>query len=69
MLKYRFKKYINDIETKAQSFRYRSLLSEQNQNILIWSASFWNESRTLQSVPKLFKIEWEGFGDFLKFKN
>jgi hypothetical protein len=24
--------------TKAQTFRYRSLLSEQNQNDLIWSA-------------------------------
>jgi hypothetical protein len=31
-------------ETKAQTFRYRSLLSEQNQNVLIWSAYYWNKS-------------------------
>jgi hypothetical protein len=58
-----------DIETKAQTFRYRSLLSEIKQNILISSAYYRNESRTFQSVPKLFKIESERFGDFLKFKN
>ncbi len=29
---------VNDIETKAKTFRYRSFLSEQNQNVLIWSA-------------------------------
>ncbi len=69
LLKYRFKKYINDNETKAQTFRYRSLLSEQKQNIMIWSACYGNESRTFQSVSKLFKIETERFGDFLKFKN
>ncbi len=50
-------------------FRYRSLLSEQNQNVLISSGYYRNESRTLQCVPKLFKIESERFGDFLKFKN
>jgi hypothetical protein len=69
LLKYRLKKYINDIETKTQTFRYRSLLSEQKQKIMIWSACYGNESRTFQSVPKLFKIETERFGDFLKFKN
>ena len=59
---------VNDIETKAQTFRYRSLLSEQNQNVLIWSAYYWNKSRTFQSVPKLFKIELERFGAFLSSK-
>ena len=54
------------IETKAQTFRYRSLLSEQYQNVMIWSAYFRNESRTFQSVPKLFKIESERFGDFFQ---
>ena len=45
-----------DIDMKAQTFQYQSLLSEQNQNILIWFAYYRNKSRTFQSVPKLFKI-------------
>ncbi len=53
-----------EIETKAQTFRYRSLLSEKYQNVLIWSAYYRNKSRTFQSVPKLFKIESERFGVF-----
>jgi hypothetical protein len=53
-----------EIKTKAQTFQYRSLLSEQNQNILIWSAYYRNESRTFQSVPKLFQIGTERFGVF-----
>ncbi len=53
-----------EIETKAETFRYRSLLSEQNQNLLIWSAYYRNKSRTFQSVPKLFKIKLERFGVF-----
>ena len=56
-------------ESRAQTFRYRRLLSKQNQNILNWSAYYWNKSRTFQSVPKLFKIESEHFGVFIKFKN
>jgi hypothetical protein len=68
-----FKKYLKEggivcifweIETKAQTFRYRSLLPEQNQNVLIWSAYYRNKSRTFQSVPKLFKIELERFSVF-----
>jgi hypothetical protein len=58
-----------EIKTKAQTFRYRSLLSEQNQNVLIWSPYYWNKNRTFQSVPKLFKIKSERFGVFFKFKN
>jgi hypothetical protein len=58
---------VNDIETKVHTFRYRSLLSEQNQNVFIWSIYHRNESRMFQSVPKLFKIELEHFGDFVKF--
>ncbi len=58
-----------EIKTKAQTFRYRSLLSEQNQKFLIWSAYYWNKNRTFQSVPKLFKIKSECFGVFFKFKN
>ena len=56
-------------ESRAQTFRYRSLLSKQNQNIQNWSAYYRNKSRTFQSVQKLFKIEAERFGVFLKFKN
>jgi hypothetical protein len=37
---------VNDIETKGQTFRYRSLLSERKQNVLIWSAYSRNESKT-----------------------
>jgi hypothetical protein len=44
-----------ETETKAQTFRYRSLLSEQNQNVLIWSAYYLSKSRTFQSVPKCLK--------------
>jgi hypothetical protein len=29
---------VNNIETKAKTLRYRSLLSERKQNVLIWSA-------------------------------
>jgi len=46
-----------DIERFVLSFQYQSLLSEQNQNVLIWSAYYRNKSRTFQSVPKLIKIE------------
>jgi hypothetical protein len=38
---------INYIETKEKKFRYRSLLSEQNQNVLIWSAYYRNKSERL----------------------
>ncbi len=58
-----------EIETKAQTFRYWSLLWEQNQNVLIWSAYYRNKSRTFQSVPKLFKIGLERFGVILKLIN
>jgi hypothetical protein len=37
---------VNDIETKGQTFRYRSLLSEQKQNVLFWSPYYRNESKT-----------------------
>ena len=60
---------ISTIETKAQTFRYRSLLSEQNQNVLIWSACNRNKIGTFLSAPKLFKIKSKRFSDFLKFKN
>ncbi len=42
---------ISTIETKAQMFRYRSLLSEQNQNVLIWSAYNRNKIGTFLFVP------------------
>jgi hypothetical protein len=41
-----FKSVISTIETKAQTFRYRSLLLEQNENVLIWSAYDWNKIGT-----------------------
>jgi hypothetical protein len=50
---------VNDIETKVKTFRYRSFLSEQKQNVFIWSTYYRNESRMFQSVPKLFKIKVE----------
>ncbi len=37
---------VNDIETKGQTFRYRSLLAERKQNVLIWFAYYRNESKT-----------------------
>ncbi len=37
---------VNDIETKGQTFRYRSLLSEWKQNVLFWSPYYRNESKT-----------------------
>ncbi len=43
---------VNDIETKAQTFRYRNLLSERKQNVLIWSTYYWNESKTFRFGPK-----------------
>ncbi len=45
---------VNDIETKAQTLRYRSLLSERKQNVLIWSAYYRNESKTFWFGPKFF---------------
>ena len=45
---------VNDIETKAETFRYRSLLSERKQNVLIWSAFDRNERGTFWSGPKFF---------------
>ncbi len=57
-----FSSNVNDIETKAQTFRHRSFLSEQNQNVLLRSAYYRNESRTFQSVPKrklpILKKRW-----------
>ena len=47
---------VNDIETKGQTFRYRTLLSEQKQNVLIWSPYYRNESRTFWFVPKNFLL-------------
>ncbi len=40
-------------ETKAQTFRYQSLLSEQNQNVLIWSAYYRNKSRRFLICSKI----------------
>ena len=45
---------VNDIETTGQTFRYRSLLSEWKQNVLVWSAYYRNESKTYWFVPKNF---------------
>ncbi len=43
---------VNDIETKGQTFRYRSLLSERKQNVLVWSAYYRNKSKTYWFGPK-----------------
>ncbi len=56
-------------KTKAQTFRYRSLLSEQNQNVLIWSAYYRNKSRTFLICSKIIENRIEMFWRFLKFKN
>ncbi len=48
---------VNDIETKAQTFRYRSLLSERKQNVLIWSAYYQNESKTFWFGPKKIVLQ------------
>jgi hypothetical protein len=45
---------VNDIETEAQTFRYRCLLSERKQNVLIRSMQDLNGSRPLWFGPKFF---------------
>jgi hypothetical protein len=50
---------VNDIKTKAQTFRYRSLLSEQNQNVLIWSAYNRNIIGTFLFAPNCKGIKTE----------
>jgi hypothetical protein len=50
---------VNDIETKAKMFRYRSLLSEQNQNVLIWSAYNRNKIGTFLFTPNCKGIKTE----------
>ncbi len=52
---------VNDIEAKVQTFRYRSLLSERKQNILIWSAHYRNESKTFWFGPKKFLLQADRF--------
>jgi hypothetical protein len=52
---------VNDIETKAETFRYRSLLSDQKQNILIWSAHDWIKSGTFWCGPNFFLIGRRSF--------
>ncbi len=47
---------VNDIETKGQTFRYRSLLSERKQNVLVWSAYYRNKSKTYWFSPKIFLL-------------
>ncbi len=37
---------VNDIEMKGQTFRYRSLLSEREQNVLVWFVNYRNERKT-----------------------
>jgi hypothetical protein len=44
---------VNDIETKGQTFRYRSILLERKQNVLVWSAYYRNESKTCRFGPKI----------------
>jgi hypothetical protein len=43
---------VNDIKTKAQTFRYQRLLSERKQYIFIWSAYYWNKSKKFWFGPK-----------------
>ncbi len=52
---------VNDIETKAQPFRYRSLLSKRKQNVLIWSAYYRNESKTFWFGTKKIFLQAELF--------
>ncbi len=52
---------VNDIETKAQTFRYRSLLPERKQKVLIWSAKYRNESKTLWFGTKEIFLQAERF--------
>ncbi len=46
---------VNDIETKAQTFRYQILLSEQEQNVLIWNAYYRTESKKILFGPKIIQ--------------
>jgi hypothetical protein len=48
---------VNDIETKGQTFRYRSLLSERKQNILVWSATIGTKAKHIDLVQRIFYCE------------
>ncbi len=52
---------VNDIKTKGQTFRYRSLLLERKQNVLVWSAYYRNESKTYWFSPKIFLLRADRF--------
>ncbi len=52
---------VNDIETKTKTLRYRILLSERKQNVLIWSASDRNGGRTFWFGPLKIGMEAERF--------
>jgi hypothetical protein len=43
------------IETNAQMFRYRSLGSKRNQNVLVCSKIFFFKKGTFQFIPKTFE--------------
>ncbi len=45
---------VNDIETKRQIFRYRSLLPERKLNVLIWSPYYQIKSKTFWFGPKFY---------------
>ncbi len=52
---------VNDIESKGQTFQYRSLLSERKKNVLVWSAYYRNESKTYWFGPKSFLLRADRF--------
>ena len=52
---------VNDIETKAETLRYGSLLSEQKQNVFIWSAFDQDIKKMFLMVPKSFLSKADRF--------
>jgi hypothetical protein len=46
---------VKKIDTKAQRFRYRSLGSKRNQNVLMCSSNFFSKSETFLFIPKILE--------------
>ncbi len=56
---------VNKIETKAQTFRYRSLGSKRNQNVFMCSSNFFYEKWNVSIYSKIFGTKPKLFDVFL----
>ncbi len=60
--------YVNDTKTKAQTFRFRSLLSERNKNVLMCSMVKWlKQKRNFSIYSKKFETKPKHFDVFQIF--